>query len=378
MRRIAFYAPIKPPDHPIASGDRLIARNLLAALDLAGFNAELASSYIAYSKRDSADILEERKAGALAEAEAVIQRLDQNRPDVWLTYHPYCKAPDWIGPIVSEAFGIPYVTVEAARTGQGFENGGDRWAPWRKEAQSGLHRADLHLAFKPTDRAYLIELLGDDVRIRDIAPFFDATVPRQLPDVGVPSHWRSGAPILVTTAMMRPGKKVVNFKMLARALEPLQALHWNLVLIGGGPEEPAIRGFFSRFSQERLHWTGAVSRAEVLSWMKRADLFVWPGWQEPIGMVYLEAQLMGTPVAALRSMGVPLVVAHGKTGLLAQETPPDSAPDPYTGILRDLISHPTLRADLGEAAAAYVGHHHSLAAGASALNAHLTELLTAD
>ena len=51
--------------------------------------------------------------------------------DLFLTYHPYCKAPDWIGPRVSKALNVPYVTVEAAKTGQGFEDGQDRWSRWR-------------------------------------------------------------------------------------------------------------------------------------------------------------------------------------------------------------------------------------------------------
>ena len=34
--RIAFYAPLKPPDHPIPSGDRQMARMLMAALINAG------------------------------------------------------------------------------------------------------------------------------------------------------------------------------------------------------------------------------------------------------------------------------------------------------------------------------------------------------
>ena len=41
--KIAFSAPLKSPNHPIPSGDREIARNLLKALDLAGFDAFLAS-----------------------------------------------------------------------------------------------------------------------------------------------------------------------------------------------------------------------------------------------------------------------------------------------------------------------------------------------
>ncbi|MEM7290962.1 MAG: hypothetical protein AAF412_11450, partial [Pseudomonadota bacterium] len=129
--RIAFFAPIKPPDHPIPSGDRLIAQNLFKAMELGGHRVELASRYICYSKRHAAEILEERKSGALAEAETIIERYSrlapEDQPQVWLTYHPYCKAPDWIGPRVSAKLGIPYVTIEAARTGQGDET--DPWGP---------------------------------------------------------------------------------------------------------------------------------------------------------------------------------------------------------------------------------------------------------
>ena len=123
MKRIGFYATIKPPDHVIASGDRLIARNLIKALTLAGFTVNLESRFIAYSKRDGDSILEQRKLEALQEVESIISRLRRAPPDMWITYHPYCKAPDWIGPRVSKALSIPYVTVEAARTGQGFANG---------------------------------------------------------------------------------------------------------------------------------------------------------------------------------------------------------------------------------------------------------------
>jgi hypothetical protein len=41
--RIAFYAPMKPPDHPVPSGDRRMSRLLIAALGRAGHEVELAS-----------------------------------------------------------------------------------------------------------------------------------------------------------------------------------------------------------------------------------------------------------------------------------------------------------------------------------------------
>ncbi|NKB53687.1 MAG: glycosyltransferase [Rhizobiaceae bacterium] len=371
MIKIAFYATIKPPDHHIASGDRLVARNLMAALSLAGYEVELASRFIAYSKREAREILEQRKSEALAEADRLIDALRLDPPEIWMTYHPYCKAPDWIGPKVSAALGIPYVTVEAARTGQGFENGGDRWADWRLEAQSGILQADLNLVFKPTDRAYLVDLLGSADRISMIAPFIDATAPSDLPKISLPSHWRPGAPVILTVGMMRPGKKVENFKLLASALKQLQALHWNLVVVGSGPQKDTIHGFFSEIDKDRLHFAGVLSHEEVLAMMSAVDLFVWPGWKEPIGMVYLEAQLMGLPVAAFDSMGVSLSVYHGKTGLLAAEDDLSS----FVDNLSSLISHPLLRRDFGHAAQQSIVEHHSMQAAAKTLKKALNELV---
>ncbi|MEE9315414.1 MAG: glycosyltransferase family 4 protein [Rhizobiaceae bacterium] len=374
MKKIAFYAPIKPPDHPIPSGDRLIARNLISALTIAGFEVELVSRFIAYSKREAEEILIQRKSNALVEAQKIIASLKNSPPDIWITYHPYCKAPDWLGPLVSKALSIPYVTIEAVRTGQGFEDGGDRWAKWRAEAQAGIRSASLHLAFKSTDRAYLTELLGTDNTIKDIPPFIDTTPPINLPSPSRPANWNPITPVLVTTGMMRPGKKVKNFEILAEALTPLQDLDWNLTLIGGGPEEPAVKKFFAHFDQSRLNFTGAIPHDEVLAHMETADIFTWPGWKEPIGMVYLEAQMMGLPVAALNSMGVPLTVYHERTGLLAEENNMLH----FTVNLETLITDKSRRQQLGAAAHESVNRHHSLIAASSQLKEILNNLLASN
>ena len=222
----------------------------------------------------------------------------------------------------SNALNIPYVTLEAARTGQGFQNGGDRWAKWRHEAQGGIKQADLHIALKPNDITYLKQLLGPDAPVTLMAPFIDTALPDPLPEVSLPGDWQSDVPVMITVGMMRPGKKMINFEILAKALTPLKNLRWNLVIIGDGPEHAKVCHQFSGFDQRRLCFTGEIPREDVLAHMAKSVLFVWPGWQEPIGMVYLEAQLSGLPVAALDSMGVSLSVHHGKTGLLSCEDKP--------------------------------------------------------
>ncbi|MGI9352510.1 MAG: glycosyltransferase family 4 protein [Rhizobiaceae bacterium] len=370
-RKIAFFAPIKPPDHPIPSGDRLIARILIKALELPGNEVELASRYICYSKRSSREILTERKQGALEEANKIIadynSRTKPDRPDIWITYHPYCKAPDWIGPIVSKKLGIPYVTVEAVRTGQGGPE--DEWAEWRSEAQAGIKKADMHMVFKPTDGAYLKEFLGSEEKLRNLTPFMDTHTELVTP-IQRPEIWSCETPMMITAGMMRKGKKDRNFYILAETLSGLVNEKWNLVVVGGGPEEKNIRGAFSSIPDTRMHWTGQVEHSNVLGWMKSSDLFVWPGWKEPIGMVYLEAQLQGLPVIAYESMGVPLVVEHGKTGFLA----PENGIEEMRENIRLLLANKKMRTEMGEAAVKKVSDEHSIEVAAKRLNKLLEEL----
>lgn len=364
MTKLAFHAAIKPPDHPIASGDRLIAANLMKALALGGYDVELASRFIAYSKRPAGEILAVRKADALIEADRIIadwkQRPRNEQPTAWVTYHPYCKAPDWLGPRVATAFDVPLITVEAARTGQGFENGGDLWADWRKEAQVGLKAADLHLAFKSDDADYLRSLAIGEDRIAMIAPFIE--VPADLP-----SATPSEPAVLLAVGQMRPGKKLRNYEILAQALAELPDLPWRCVLVGDGPERENVARLFAGFG-DRVELTGAISHDAVLARMAEASLFVWPGWKEPIGMVYLEAQMMGLPVVAFDEMGPPLVVADGETGVLTKAGEVAA----FGRSICDLLQDEARRCALADAGPAHVAKRHSLPSAAIALKTALS------
>ncbi|MCH8138397.1 MAG: glycosyl transferase family 1, partial [Proteobacteria bacterium] len=43
--RVAFYAPMKPPGHPVPSGDRKLARLFMAALARGGHEVDLACRF---------------------------------------------------------------------------------------------------------------------------------------------------------------------------------------------------------------------------------------------------------------------------------------------------------------------------------------------
>ena len=371
MTRIAFYAPLKPPSHPIPSGDREIARNLLKALTLAGFDPFVASEAIAYQKRPSTELFVERKARCQAEIERLLAAWTTgptHRPDVWMTYHPYCKAPDWIGPPVCRALDIPYVTVEACRTRQDTDAD---WADGRAVVQAAVRQAAANLCLKPADRAYLESVLPDTSSIVPLKPFIDLA---DLPDAVLPqgADAEGAGPLILAVGMMRPGAKVESYRLLAEALSGLPDRPWRLLVVGDGPGRSEVEDMFA-FAGARARFTGALAHPQVLGWMKRAHLLAWPGVREAFGVAYLEAQASGLPVVAFATTGVPVVVAHDESGLLAPEF--DVAD--YRDDLARLLASPQERARLGAGGRAKVAREHGLDAASAALKAVLSPLVAA-
>ena len=56
MVRVAFYAPMKAPDSPVPSGDREMARNLMAAIGADGHRVDLVSRLRIYDKTGDPDL----------------------------------------------------------------------------------------------------------------------------------------------------------------------------------------------------------------------------------------------------------------------------------------------------------------------------------
>lgn len=86
-------------------------------------------------------------------------------------------------------------------------------------------------------------------------------------------------------------------------------------------------------------------RTDVPQLMAAFDVFVHPSWEEPFGMVFLEAMAMERPVVAWASGGAPEVIVHGETGLLAERASIPALTDAIVRLLQD----PELAARFGGA-----------------------------
>jgi len=349
---VAFYAPFKPLDHPDPSGDRTIGRELAAALTEQGLTLTTPSHFRSrwFSARPSLWLQ------ALSARRKALEAASKAKAQAFLTYHAYYKSPDVIGPYVARELGIPYVVFQGVystkqrrclKTRLGYELN-----------RRSLLAADLVFSNRLLDVENLRRLLPEE-KIAYVRPgidpeafAFDPAARRRLrQEWGV-----SGRPVVVTAAMFRNDVKTESLAYLFARLGELARtwVDFYLVVAGDGEMREALTALAAKELPGRHRFLGRVPRERLGAVFSAGDVFAFPGIGESLGMVYLEAQAAGLPVAALADGGVAEVVEAGHTGLL---TPlgDDAA---YCGAVAALLGDRERRLGMGEAARASVRERH--------------------
>jgi glycosyltransferase involved in cell wall biosynthesis len=94
---------------------------------------------------------------------------------------------------------------------------------------------------------------------------------------------------------------------------------------------------------DNVQFTGF--RTDVPRSMAAFDVFAHPSWEEPFGMVFLEAGAMNKPVVCWASGGAPEVIVDGETGLLVER----GSVEGLARALLTLLQDPVMRQRMGEA-----------------------------
>ncbi|MFO1226671.1 MAG: glycosyltransferase family 4 protein [Roseateles sp.] len=94
----------------------------------------------------------------------------------------------------------------------------------------------------------------------------------------------------------------------------------SLYIAGTGPEEGALRALAAKLGvQDRVHFLGRRSQAELRRLYSAADALVLASSREGWANVLLEAMACGAPVVASNVWGTPEVVAAPEAGVLMHE-----------------------------------------------------------
>jgi glycosyltransferase involved in cell wall biosynthesis len=163
------------------------------------------------------------------------------------------------------------------------------------------------------------------------------------------------ASVVLSASNLRPEKGLSDLLKAARLVisrEPRTCF----VIVGEGPVAGQLKWEAEELRiTENVRFTG--SRSDVQRLMALSSVVVVPStWQEPAGLVEVEAMACGRPVVATRVGGIPEYVEDGVTGILVR---PSSPSDLASAILQ-ILAAPKSATEMGAAGRLRVESRFSL------------------
>ncbi len=352
--KIAYYMPFKPMDHSNPSGDLVTGTELYNHLAARGHAITLASRlrcrWIYYRPLSLLHLIIEKNR--------VLRQCNTTKPDLWLSYHSYYKAPDILGSMCSKKLGIPYVIFQGIYSTKRRKR--LKTLPGFLLNRNVLLSADHVFTNKQRDLTNLKRLLPEN-RLSYIAPGIH---PRLFEFSG---DWRKklrqlwaikDETIVMTAAMMRPGVKTEGISAVIKSCGELvqRGLPLRLIVAGDGSCRQQLEKEAAQLLPNRVLFLGKIPRPELYQYYSAADIFAFPGIEESLGMVYLEAQSCKLPVVAYNDWGGGEAVVHGQTGLLS----PAASPSLFTTHIQSLAEETTKRQTLAAKAGEHIRRNHDL------------------
>ena len=219
-------------------------------------------------------------------------------------------------------------------------NFGTRWKYGRAAAIVAISRAVATILESDGVPSTRITIVPDGTDVhRQIAPAARET----LESLGI----TAGAPLVVQVAQLVPHKDPLNF-VRAIAVARARVANVQALLVGDGPlRADVVQTVRALGLGDSLHVAGYRQDADSL--LAASDIAVLSSREEGMGSVLLDALVLGKPIVATRAGGIPEVIEHDRTGLLA----PVSEPEQLGLAIATLLTDRGLASRLASAAHAH-------------------------
>ena len=143
--------------------------------------------------------------------------------------------------------------------------------------------------------------------------------------------------------------RLTEHKGVEYLIKAARQIKAEIVIAGDGPEKKYLESLIQKYKLTNVHMVGYFSsRLDTINdFYLRANVYVAPSvWNEPLGLVILEAMSHKTPVVVSRKGGVTTIVKDGVNGFLIRPRSPVLIADKVNLLLND----DKLRLKMGEKA----------------------------
>ncbi len=269
----------------------------------------------------------------------IIEIVDKFKPDVLHINHAFFLT--WIGSFIKSFYGLGYVVTI---------HGTDLYAIARDQryrvlTKQGLERADALVPVSYHTRKWLLKLFGKKLLRKT----------KVIPNgVDIKAFNRRGKVQIIDKKYNLAGKKLVIFvgrltpekgvKYLIKAATKINA---EIFILGSGEHSKYLSNYTKLIGADNVHMLGYFGPEyinELREFYQRADVVVVPSvWDEPLGLVVLEAMASSTPVVGTDKGGIPLVIKNGVNGYLVRARSSNAIATAVNKILKNPVLQEKMR-----------------------------------
>lgn len=242
----------------------------------------------------------------------VINATDDFQPD--LIHVQHISLLLWTANFIKALYGINFI-VTSHGTGVLVASERKTYVPLSQDA---LGKAKKIVAVSGDTKSWLLETFGKEFLHKTrIIPggiyLEDFPIDRKIKIIDK-KHKLKGEKVVLFTG------KLTSQKGVSYLIKAAQDIKGDIYIIGDGPEKKNLEDLVYKLKLRNVHFLGYMGnnkKEELEEFYYRADVFVTPSvWDEPLGLVILEAMAAKTPVIATRKGGIPLAVKNGINGFL--------------------------------------------------------------
>jgi len=237
-----------------------------------------------------------------------VDAVEDFRPNIIHVHHAFPFS--WAARFVKSTYQIPYIiTVHGSELPTAQKD--KRYLALTMDA---LRRARRIIPNSFYTKEWLFKVFGDDYRrlVRVIPGGVDINKFRKVSTDDIDQQFNiAGEKIVVFAGKLTVYKGV---KYLVRAAKKIRG---KVFILGDGPERKNLEKMVKDEKVSNVKFLGHFGDDTdfLIKFYSRANVFVAPSvWDEPLGLVILEAMACETPVVVTRKGGIPLAVKDGQNG----------------------------------------------------------------
>lgn len=241
-----------------------------------------------------------------------VQAVEEFQPNIIHVHHAFPFS--WAARFIKSTYFIPYIiSIHGSELPTAQKN--KRYIALTLDA---LRRARRIIPNSYYTKEWMLKVFGDEYRkqIRVIPGGVDTNKFKKVVSNDIDKIFNlKGKKVVVFAGKLTIYKGV---KYLIKAAKKIPA---EIFIVGDGPEKNNLIKLTKDLDIKNIHFIGHLNKdtPTLIKFYSRADVFVAPSvWDEPLGLVILEAMACETPVVVTRKGGIPLAVKDGKNGLFVK------------------------------------------------------------